>query len=86
MKGGPLSAWTTEDVLSTSAVNGMTPNYIQELFEVKEIPYNLRDPTRTIIPKSNSTTYSLKSLKHEGNKIWNRLSVDIKNIGEPSYF
>ncbi len=31
------------------AVNGMTPNYIQELFEVKEIPYSLRDPTRTII-------------------------------------
>ncbi len=28
------------------AVNGITPNYIQELFEVKEIPYNLRDPTR----------------------------------------
>ncbi len=45
-------------------VNGMTPNYLQELFEVKEILYNLRDPTRTIIPKSNSTTYGLKSLKH----------------------
>ncbi len=42
------------------AVNGMTPNYIQELFEVKEIPYNLKDLTRTIIPKSNSTTYGLK--------------------------
>ncbi len=65
-------------------VNGMTSNYIQELYEVKEIPYNLRDPTRTIIPKSNSsTTYVLKSLKHEGNKIWNQLPVD---IGEPSYF
>ncbi len=24
------------------SVNGMTPNYIQELFEVKELPYNLR--------------------------------------------
>ncbi len=60
------------------AVNGMTPNYIQELFEVKEIPYNLRDPTRTIIPKFNSTTYGLESLNHEGNKILNRLSVDIK--------
>ncbi len=56
----------------------MTPNYIQELFEVKEIPYNLGDPTRTIIHKSNSTTYSLKPLKHEGNQIWNRLPVDIK--------
>ncbi len=41
------------------AVNGMTPNYIQELFEVNEISYNLRDPTRTIIPKSNSTIYGL---------------------------
>ncbi len=59
-------------------VNGMTPNYIQEFFEVKKISYNLRDSTRTIIPKSNSRTYGLKSLKHEGNKIWIRLSVDIK--------
>ncbi len=59
------------------AVNGMAPNYTQELFEVKEIPYNLRDLTSTIIPKSNSTTYGLKSLKH-GNKISNRLPVDIK--------
>ncbi len=63
------------------AVNGMTPNYIQELFEVKEIPYNLRNPTRTIIPKSNSTIYVLNSLTHQGNKIWNRL-----NIREKSYF
>ncbi len=31
------------------AVNGMTPNYIQELFEVNVILYNLRNPTRTII-------------------------------------
>ncbi len=60
--------------------------WLQELFEVKEIPYNLRDPTRTIIPKSNSTTYVLKPLKHKRNKISNLLLVDIKNIGEPIYF
>ncbi len=60
------------------AVNGMTPNSIQELFEVKQIPYNLGDLTRTIISNSKSTTYGLKFLKHEGNTIWNRLSVDIK--------
>ncbi len=68
------------------AVNGMTPNYIQELFEVKEISYNLRDPTKTIIPKSNSTTYGLKSLKHERNKIWNRWSVDIKTMESLAIF
>ncbi len=68
------------------AVNGMTPTYIQELFKVKEIPYNLRDPSETIIPKSNSTTYGLKSLEHEGNKIWNRLSVDIKTSDSLAIF
>ncbi len=68
------------------AVNGMTPNYTQELFEVKEIPYNLSDPTRTIIPNSDSTSYGLKSLKHEGNKIWNRLSVDIKTSESRAIF
>ncbi len=62
------------------AVNRMTPNYTLEYFEVKEIPYNLRDPIRTIIPKSNSTftIYGLKSPQHEGNKIQNQLPVDIK--------
>ncbi len=68
------------------AVNGMTSNYIEELFEVKEIPYNLRNPTRTIIPKSNSTTYGLKSLKHGGNKIWNGLPVDIKTLESLAIF
>ncbi len=31
------------------AVNGVTPNYIQELFEVKEIPYNLVDPPEQVL-------------------------------------
>ncbi len=50
------------------------------------MPYNLRDPTRTIIPKSNSTTYGIKSLKHEGNKIWNQLQADIKTLKSLAIF
>ncbi len=65
--------------------NGMAPSYIQGLFYIKEIPYNFRGPSRTIVPKVNSTTYGLKSLRHEGNKVWNRLPVDIKNIRQPGY-
>ncbi len=38
---------------------------IQELFEVIEISYNLRDPTRTSIHQSNSTTCGLILLKIE---------------------
>ncbi len=77
---------TTQECLKTRAlatevydvVNGRTPSYIQQLFEVKETPYNLRDCSKTIIPKTNSTTYVLTSFKHGGNKIWNSLPVDIR--------
>ncbi len=48
---------------------------LMEVFTQWWIRYKLRDPSRTIIPKSNSTTYGLISLKHDGNKIWNRLLV-----------
>ncbi len=40
--------WTL-DTEVYKAVNGMNPNNIQELFEVKETPYNLRDPSRTTV-------------------------------------
>ncbi len=32
-------------------VNKLTPIYIKELFEIKELIYNLRDPMRTKVPK-----------------------------------
>ncbi len=54
------------------AVNKLTPIYIQELFEIKELVYNLRDPIRTKVPKCLSVTYGLKSLRFLGNKIWNK--------------
>ncbi len=60
------------------AVNKLTPIYIQELFEIKELVYNLRDAIRTKVPKCSSVTYSLKSLRFLGNKIWNSLPIDIK--------
>ncbi len=50
------------------AVNKRTPIYIQELFEIKELVYNLRDAIRTKVPKCSCVTYGLKSLRFLGNK------------------
>ncbi len=33
------------------AVNKLSPIYIKELFETKDLVYNLRDPIRTKVPK-----------------------------------
>ncbi len=45
----------TEDY---KAVNKLSPIYIQELFETKDLVYNLG----TKVPKCSSVTYALKSL------------------------
>ncbi len=60
------------------ALNNLSPIYIQELFEIKDLVYNLRDPIRSKVPKCSSLTYDLKSLRFLGNKIWNSLPINIK--------
>ena len=61
------------------SVNDMSPKYVQELFNIKTTTYSLRDNNRTTVPKRKTTTYGLKSLKFEGNNIWNKLPVYIKS-------
>ncbi len=57
------------------AVNNLSPIYIQDLFEIKDLVYNLRDPIRTKVPKCSSVTYGLKSQRFLGNNIWNSLPI-----------
>ncbi len=66
------------------AIHQITPIYIQEMFNIKITPYDLKDPCRTVMPKAKITTHGLKSLTYEGNRIWNSLPVHIKgaeNLG-----
>ncbi len=60
------------------SIHQMTPIYIQEMFNIKITPYDLKDPCRIVMPKVKTTTHGLKSLTYEGNCIWNSLSVHIK--------
>ncbi len=52
--------------------------YIQEMFNIKVNPYDLRDPSRIVMLQSKTITYGLKSPTYEGNRIWNSLPVHIK--------
>ncbi len=63
------------------SIHQMTPIYIQEMFNIKVTPYDLRDPCRTGMPKAKTTTHGLKSLIYEGNHIWNSLPMHIKVAG-----
>ena len=54
-------------------VNDLNPEYLNEMFTIKNYPYDCRDNSILERPKSNTTKYGLKSFRNYGAKIWNLL-------------
>jgi hypothetical protein len=60
------------------SVNHLNPPYVQDLFAIKDSKYNLRGLHSLHIPRVNSTTYGLHSLRYQGAKLWNLLPDEYK--------
>ena len=63
------------------AVNGIAPPYICDLFNIKTYSRDMRGTDRLDVPRVNTTTYGLKSLRYRGKslryrgaKLWNALA------------
>ncbi len=54
------------------------PKYINDMFNVKEMPYSMRDDLKLILSKCNTKTFGYKSLVYAGAKLWNSLAVIFK--------
>ena len=54
-------------------------SYLSTIFEMSQSPYDMRDKSRLVQPKVNSTSYGLKSFKYYGSHIWNLLPMHIKS-------
>ena len=59
-------------------VNEIGPSSVHDLFSVKPLPYNMRDPYKVDQPKVKTTSFGLNSLKYSGANIWNKLPIDLK--------
>jgi hypothetical protein len=60
-------------------VNGLNPPYLNDLFEINNTGYNLRDNCLLKQPKFNTKRHGFRSFRYYGSKLWNSLPVDIKN-------
>ncbi len=56
------------------------------MFNVKEVPYSMRDDLKFILPKCNTKTYEYKSLVYAGAKLWNSLSMTFKTCTQVHAF
>ena len=60
-------------------MNGISPEYLQNLVTTNENQYNMRKYKPVIKKKCNSVTYGINSFTYKGAIIWNDLSEDIKH-------
>ena len=60
-------------------INGINPSYLNEIFKIKDVPYEMRDNLRMDQPLRKKTNFGLRSVTYVGSKIWNVLPANIKN-------
>ena len=59
-------------------LEGITPNYLSDLFVKADTPYDTRDKNKLIQPLKRTTTYGLRSFQYYGAHVWNMLPIHIK--------
>ena len=59
-------------------LEGITPNYLSDLFVKADTPYDTRDKNKLIQPLKRTTTYGLRSFQYYGAHVWNMLPINIK--------
>ena len=60
-------------------LNGLSPRIMNEVFQINECPYNLRNP-RTLASKHKSTVrYGLDTIAFKGPQIWQDIPLEIRN-------
>ena len=68
------------------ALNGKSPSYIQNLFQLKSSHYDLRASKLIELPKCLTTTHGINSLTYQGAKLWNGLPEHVKLSKNTSEF
>ncbi len=78
--------YTTLDIRHIKAIasevfkspNNLNPNFMNKMFQVKGISYDLRDSNILCQPKFKNISYGKKTFIYYGTHIWNSLHNNIK--------
>ncbi len=68
------------------AINGMSPEYLQDLFVIQANVHDLRDNNKMKLYKFKIMTYGKHSIKYATGILWNSINEDIKNTDNVNVF
>ncbi len=60
------------------SLNDLNPTFMKEMFQEKEVKYELRDSNILVQPKFNKISYGRNTFQYYGSHIWNQLPNAIK--------
>ena len=60
-------------------INKMSPEYINDLVEIKTSYYNFRAEKQAEVPRVNTTRYGLRSFGSEAARVWSRLPNELRD-------
>jgi hypothetical protein len=83
LNDGRLSTILTEVY---KARNGKAPEYISDMFQANITPYNLTRKDQLKIEQKRTTKYGLRSFRHLGAVLWNKLPNHIKMTEDINFF
>ncbi len=64
------------------SLHDLNPNFMKEMFNIKELKYSLRDSNIIYQPKFEKETYGTNTFKYYGAHIWNLLPNEIKETAD----
>ncbi len=64
----------------------MSPEFLQDLFVIKENVHDLRANNKMKLYKFKTMTYGKHSIKYVASILWNSINVDIKNTDNVNVF
>ena len=66
------------EVFKITCINKMSPEYINDLVEIKTSTYNFRVEKQAEGPRVNTARYGLRSFRSEAAWVWNRLLNEVR--------
>ena len=64
----------------------LNPDYVNNMYHIKEVPYNLRDKCKFTLYNFKTKFYGFNSLQYAGVKLWNSLPVHFKTCTDLNNF
>ena len=64
----------------------LNPQFMWSYFAEKPMPYNLRDCSKLVLPKTKSSRFGINSLRFRGSLLWDNLLVPVKNCQSLNIF